>query len=109
MTVSDPKAKPTVARFALAVNVKHLMENYSTGFSVGISPSDLQKGCGVSSKTIRRIINPYSDTGPSLESIDAIAKFFRVESWELLIPRPPLLQRADAQPPRNGLATKNRA
>lgn len=109
MTVGDPRGKPTIARFALAANVKHLMENYSTGFSIGISPSELQKGCGVSSKTIRRIINPYSDTGPSLESIDAIALFFKVESWELLMPRPPLLQTLDAQPPRPGAPAKNRS
>lgn len=85
------KAKPTVARFALAANVKHLMVAYSKGFEVGLSPVELAKGCGVSAKTIHRIINPYSDTGPGLESIDLIAAFFRVESWELLRPRPSLV------------------
>lgn len=80
-----------MARFALASNLRHLMENYSKGFAVGLSPVELEKGCGVSAKTIRRIINPYSDTGPNLESIDQIAAFFRVDSWELLRPRIPAL------------------
>lgn len=83
---------PTEARFALASNVKHLMQVYSKGFGVGISAIELEKGCGVSHKTIKRIIDPYSDTGPNLDSIDRIAAFFRVETWELLRPRPPMLQ-----------------
>lgn len=91
------KAKPTVARFALASNVRHLMESYSKGFAVGLTPVELAKGCGVSAKTIRRIVNPYSDTGPALESIDLIAAFFRVEAWELLMPRAPALQRNEAE------------
>lgn len=91
------KAKPTVARFALASNVRHLMETYSKGFAVGLSPVELAKGCGVSAKTIRRIVNPYSDTGPGLESIDLIAAFFRVEAWELLMPRASALQRTEAE------------
>lgn len=91
MSNGAEKAKPTVARFALASNVKHLMDNYSKGFAVGLSPVELGKGCGVDAKTIRRIINPYSDTGPSLESIDLIASFFQVESWELLRPRTPVI------------------
>jgi hypothetical protein len=87
----EAKAKPTRARFALAANVKHLMDNYSKGFAVGLTPVELEKGCGVSAKTIRRIIDPYSDTGPNLETIDQIAIFFRIEAWELLRPRPPAL------------------
>lgn len=95
MAEGEARGKPTVARFALAANVKHLMEAYSKGFEVGLSPVELEKGSGVSAKTIRRIINPYSDTGPSLESIDALAAFFRVEAWELLRPRTPMLQRGE--------------
>lgn len=87
MAAEGSRGRPTAARFALAANVKHLMDTYSKGFAVGISPSELQKGSGVSAKTIRRIINPYSDTGPSLGTIDALAEFFRVHSWELLLPR----------------------
>lgn len=92
--------RTTVARFALASNVKHLMDNYSKGFEVGLSPVELEKGCGVSAKTIRRIINPYSDTGPNLESIDLIAAFFHVESWELLRPRTPALANVEALLPK---------
>jgi hypothetical protein len=91
MGSDEPKTKPTRARFALAANVKHLMDNYSKGFAVGLTPVELEKGSGVSAKTIRRIIDPYSDTGPNLETIDQIAAFFRLESWELLRPRPPAL------------------
>lgn len=91
------RGKPSTARFALAANVKHLMDTYSKGFAVGLSPVELEKGCGVSAKTIRRIINPYSDTGPSLESIDLIAAFFKVEAWELLMPRTPMLQSSAAE------------
>lgn len=72
----------------MAANIKHLMDNYSKGFAVGLTPVELEKGCGVSAKTIKRIVNPYSDISPNLESIDAIAAFFRVEAWELLRPRP---------------------
>jgi transcriptional regulator with XRE-family HTH domain len=83
------------------------MDNYSKGFAVGITPTELEKGSGVSSKTIRRIINPYSDTGPSLESIDALASFFQIEAWELLRPRPATLQRIDPQPPPSPRALAN--
>lgn len=86
------RGKPTRARFALASNVKHLMDNYSKGFAVGLSPVELEKGSGVSAKTIRRIIDPYSDTGPNLETIDQIAAFFHVDAWELLRTRTPSLQ-----------------
>ena len=101
--------KPTKARFALAANVRHLMDSYSKGFDVGLSPAELERGCGVSHKTIKRIIDPYSDTGPSLDSIDRIALFFRVEPWELLRARPPMLQSNGAEvtvPPNK---SKNRS
>lgn len=90
----DQKGKPTAARFSLAANVKHLMDTYSKGFDVGLTPVELEKGCKgrVSAKTVRRIINPYSDTGPRLESIDVLAEFFGVEAWMLLRARTPMLQ-----------------
>lgn len=95
------RAKPTRARFALATNVKHLMAAYSKGFAVGIRPVELEKGCGVSAKTIRRIIDPYSDHTPNLDNIDRIAEFFDVETWELLRQRPsvPLSQDVEVTPP----------
>lgn len=91
MAEGSKGGKPTVARFALAANVKHLMDAYSKGFDIGLTPVELEKGSGVSAKTIRRLINPYSDIIPNLETIDMIAAFFNVESWELLRPRTPLL------------------
>lgn len=89
------RAKPTKARFALASNVRHLMDNYSKGFEVGLNPPELEKGCGVSAKTIRRIIDPYSDHTPNLDNIDRLAEFFGVATWELLRPRPPVLHAED--------------
>jgi hypothetical protein len=79
--------KPTIARFALAYNLKALMDNYAEGFARGIKSRQLAKLAGVSYKTIDRMLNPYTDTGPSLESIDSLAAFFRVQTWELLVPR----------------------
>ena len=98
MAGDDGKSKPTRARFALASNVKHLMNSYSKGFEVGLTPSELEKGCGVSAKTIRRIIDPYSDTGPNLETIDQIASFFGVDAWELLRTRSSALQNPSPAP-----------
>jgi DNA-binding XRE family transcriptional regulator len=79
--------KPTIARFALASNLKTLMDTYADGFSRGISSRQLAGKAGVSYKTVDRILNPYSDVAPNLDSIDSIAAFFRVQTWELLVPR----------------------
>lgn len=87
--VREGKPKPTKARFALAHNVKILMENYRQGFKVGISSREIaQKTSGaLSYKTIDRIKNPYAEQIPNLESLDELASFFGVEVYELLVPR----------------------
>ena len=82
------KAKPTASRFAVAANVKHLMENYQEGFQRGLTTRRLEKKCGVSYKTLDRLLDPYADTGPSLDTLDAIARFFGLETYELLKPHP---------------------
>jgi transcriptional regulator with XRE-family HTH domain len=89
MGEGEPKGgpKPTIARFALAANLKTLMDGYPLGFKRGIKSRELAGQAGVSYKTIDRMLNPYEDTGPSLESIDSVAAFFRVQTWELLVPR----------------------
>ena len=79
--------KPTEARFALSRNLRFLMENYTEGFKRGISSRELEKRCGVSYKTIDRMLNPYEKHGPNLDSMDPVAHFFRVPTWELLVPR----------------------
>ena len=84
--------KPTAARFALASNLKHLMDNYPMGFLRGITPPKLAAGCKLqglelSVKTIRRMLNPYDDVSPNLDSIDAAAAFFKVTTWDMLQPR----------------------
>ena len=91
--------KPTPARMALAANVKHLMDNYPKGFDKGITAPELEKGCGISAKTIRRIINPYEDIDPRLGTLDAIAWFFQVPTAELIRPRD-LLHRTEPPNPR---------
>lgn len=78
--------KPTRARLALASNVRQLMENYSSGFTRGISSRELAKQIPVSYKTIDRIKKPDSEIEPNLETLDAIADFFGVETWQLLLP-----------------------
>jgi hypothetical protein len=100
MGEGEPRGpKPTVARFALAANLKTLMEGYPLGFKRGIKSRELAGQAGVSYKTIDRMLNPYEDTGPSLESIDSVAAFFRVQTWELLVPRskPPALVGTERQ------------
>jgi len=102
--------KPTAARFALAANLNHLMDNYVMGFEKGITPPQLAKGCRqknlrVSVKTIRRMKNPYETHSPNLDSIDAVAAFFNVTAWDMVTPRAgqkPLMQgteRPMAEPP----------
>lgn len=109
MPDGNGRAKPTKARFALAANVRHLMLAYSKGFAVGLTPSELAKGSTVSAKTIRRLLDPYSDHTPTLDSVDLIAEFFMVETWELLRPRPavPIPQEAEVTiPPKPSKARK---
>jgi len=95
------RPKPTSARFALAANLRTLMSGYD---SLGISSRQLAVQAGVSYKTIDRMLNPYTDTGPSLESIDSVAAFFRLETWQLLRPTPkvPLLA-GQERPPQEGV------
>jgi transcriptional regulator with XRE-family HTH domain len=85
----DPKGppKPTKARFALAANLKELMSRHQHGWLVGITAAQLEEGCGVSAKTIRRILDPYSDISPNLDTLDALAAIFKVETGDLLKPQ----------------------
>lgn len=79
--------RPTKARFALAENVKELMRLYNKGFGTGIEPVELAEGSGISAKTIRRVLNPYDEHVPNLETIDALAAFFRISADDLIKPR----------------------
>lgn len=83
----DGIPKPTDARFALAANLKELMARYNKGFGTGITPAQVEEGTGISYKTVKRILDPYSDISPNLETIDTLAAFFRIPSSELLQPR----------------------
>ena len=79
--------KPTPARFALAANLRDLMAEYRLGFLTGVNAPQLEQGCGVSAKTILRMLDPYSDVSPRLDNIDTLASFFKLPTWELLKPR----------------------
>lgn len=89
------KGKPTQARFAIAQNVNFLMENYLGGFQRGIKSRELGKRCGVSYKTIDRLVDPYNDINPNLDTLDALARFFGLETWQLLKPNPLLRSGSD--------------
>lgn len=65
------------------------MQGYQLGFLTGINPPQLEQGCGVSAKTILRILDPYSDVSPRLDNLDTLAAFFGLATWELLKPRDP--------------------
>ena len=91
------KGKPTQARFAIAQNVRYLMEHHREGYAVGLSSRQLEARCGVSYKTIDRLTDPYNDINPNLDTLDAIALFFGIETWQLLKPNP-LLQ-SSTKPP----------
>ena len=89
MAEGDTKGppKPTPARFALAANLKELMDGYRLGFVTGINAPLLEKGCGVSAKSIRRMLDPYEEVSPGLDNIDTLSHFFGISTWELLKPR----------------------
>lgn len=87
--------KPSPARFALANNLRHYMGEFRKGHIKGLSSRELAAqmtaagGDVISYKTVDRLLNPYDETAksPRLETIDALASFFEVDSWEMLKPR----------------------
>lgn len=80
--------KPTDARFALAENVKRLLE------VTGQDAKSVETGLRAmgyedfSYKTVERMCNPYYDSPPNLGSIEAVADFFRTTPSKLLERRP---------------------
>lgn len=97
--------KPTRARFALAANLKELMARHDKGFGFGMTAPELEQGimtylgAKLSAKTINRVLDPYSDNSPNLETIDLLAEFFRIPSSELLSPRPAKVAGREDQTP----------
>lgn len=81
--------KPTAARRALAINLKHLRLNYQHGFLKGLTPEQLAEGLNqaLSAKTIRRLEDQFNDTSPNLDTIDILAHFFGAQSWDLIQPQ----------------------
>lgn len=76
--------KPTTARFALAENLKALMRLHGIE-----NPRQMAgKVPGVSYKTIERMLKPYATGGPNLDSIDAVAHYFKITTPQLLTKQP---------------------
>lgn len=88
MGMGHDMTEPTKARIAVAENVDHLMKHYQHGFNVGIDANQLSKRIGIHAKTIKRLLNPRSGISVTLVTLDAIASFFQIETWQLLQPKP---------------------
>jgi len=73
------RGRPTRARLALAANIKRLLE-----VAGNPSPAKWGKAAQIGRKTAERLMDPYSDISPKLETIDLVAEYFQVETWELL-------------------------
>lgn len=98
MEVAEKRRAPTPARLALAENVAHLMAHYLAGFAVGIKPPELAKQTGINARTIKRMLDPYSGHSTTLDSMDAVASFFRIETWQLLRPMAKTVQPHGVEP-----------
>lgn len=81
--------KPTPARIAIAENLRKLMAEYVTDTGQeGISPRELEAlAPWVSYKTVQRLLDPYHEVSPKLESLDDIAHFFGVDTFKLMVRR----------------------
>lgn len=98
--------KPTLARFAVAENLKRYMVSYrdpKTGDRVLVGkdgqPSSralAKLAPGVSYKTIDRMLDPYHDSSPNLDSLDVVATFFGIHTFQLLM-RIPAIQGTEAR------------
>ena len=75
----DGKTRETLAR-----NVSILM-TYNEH-----TQTALAKKAGISQRTISNICDPNSPHSPKLDSVDAVARAYRLEVWHLLIPDAPL-------------------
>lgn len=64
----------------LAANIKTLMGAHTELRTDG----RLGKAAGIDQKTVWRIVNKKNE--PTLEQLSAIAKAYRVEPWQLLVP-----------------------
>ena len=71
-------------RKALANNLKMLIDHYD------LSQKDLESKSGVSQRTISNMVRHDSGHCPSIENVEAVARAFRLKTWQLLIPNAPL-------------------
>lgn len=71
-------------RKALANNLKMLIDHYD------LSQKDLESKSGVSQRTISNMVRHDSGHCPSIENVEAVARAFRLKTWQLLIPGAPL-------------------
>lgn len=64
----------------------------------GLGSRELSRRAGgISYKTIDRLLNPYHPSTPTLDSLDAVCHFFRIDTFELLVRRP-MLQGSEHRP-----------
>ena len=74
-------------RGIVATNLRLLMDQY------GLSNDDVGKGAGVGPKTVYRILTEKIST--TLDTLEAIATFFKVPAFQLLIHSPVQRQESD--------------
>lgn len=72
------------SREAIANNVKRLMDHH------GHNQTALAKKSGVSQRTISNVIRPDSAGSLTLESMDAIARAYGLQTWHIMLPNAPL-------------------
>lgn len=81
--MTNPSAK---ARQVLAANLARLMDDPDTPFKTDklVAAETKRLGRTVSYKLVERYRKMLND--PSLEAVEAIAKVFKLEPWQILIP-----------------------
>lgn len=67
----------------LARNLTLLMDHYDH------TQMFIEEKTGVSQKTVSNMKNPGDDYSPGLNNVSAIARFYNLQTWHLLLPNPP--------------------
>ncbi len=63
----------------LAANLRRLMEHH------GHSQTVVAQKSGVSQKSVSNLLNPGDDKSPTLETVNSIAKAYKIKVWHLLL------------------------
>lgn len=83
---AERMGKRPVAAVAFAVNVKRLMDHNE------LSQAELAKKTGVGQSTLSRLLDmEHPETiNPRASTMDSVAAYFGVPTWQLLVPNMPL-------------------